>query len=141
MIKAISSLMIMLSFSLGANATEEEREPINKEGISRGTYELNIPYKASAKIDKVCMMNKMKSVTESLVEGDFKHIGPIEEGHEQIKKLKNNENLITYRHDFDYVTYVDMKSPSVYYVKKSGANIFNQWVVLEKDTFKSCINK
>ena len=30
---------------------------------------------------------------------------------------------------------------SVYYVKKSGANIFNQWVVLEKDTFKSCINK
>ena len=43
MIKAISSLIIMLSFSLGANATEE-REPINKEGISRGTYELNIPY-------------------------------------------------------------------------------------------------
>ena len=28
MIKAISSLIIMLSFSLGANATEEEREPI-----------------------------------------------------------------------------------------------------------------
>ena len=81
MIKAISSVIIMLSFSLGANATEE-REPINKEGISRGTYELNIPYKASAKIDKVCMMNKMKSVTESLVEGDFKYIGQIEEGHE-----------------------------------------------------------